>query len=306
MNKVLRNKVYLALALLISLVVIQSCISTEKNRYDQYVQNQSYFGQSAPGMVAEIFTPGIVSITGRYEYALSFSPSLDEMYFTGEKEGGNQHVYYSRFNGKEWIKPEPFNLTKGMKRNEFEAFVSTSGKELLFAAYDSIFSDEKIWYTRRLDGNWAKAEKLDSPINTDLVFYPNTAQNGNLYYTSISKRGMYYSPYQNGKYQEVYEVKIEFGIHGFISPAQDFILVDAPKGNDKAKDKDIYVYFKKKDESWSKPINLGNAVNSDFNETCPSLTPDGKYMFFSRYNEAGGLSNIYWADAQLIESFRYE
>lgn len=262
--------------------------------------NQSYFGQSAPGMKAEIFAPGMVSVNGRYEYAVSFSPSLDEMYFTGEKEGGNQKVYFSKHNGKEWTKPKVINLTKGKKNNEFEAFVNSSGNMLFFAAYDSIFSDERIWYTKRQDGTWAEAEKLDSPINDDLVFYPNTAGNGDLYYTSISKKKMQYAPYQNGRYREVHEVEIEFGIHGFISPAQDFILLDAPKGNDPTRDRDIYVCFKKQDGSWSKPIALGNGVNTAFDETCPSITPDGKYLFFSRYDEKGGLSNIFWVRTEVI------
>ena len=303
MNKALRNKVYLALASL-STFIIQSCVSTTQSSDDLDSHNRSYFGKSVPGMTTEIFAPGTVSVTGRYEYAVSFSPDLYEVYFTGEKEGGNQQVYYSKFDGKEWTNPEPLNLTNGRKRNEFEAFVDPSGNELFFAAYDSIFSDERIWHAKRSGNSWTDAVKLDSPINDDLVFYPNTAQNGDLYYTSISKRGMYYSPNQNGHYPEVRKVEIEFGIHGFISPKQDFILVDAPKGNDQTRDRDIYVCFKKNDETWSKPINLGNVVNSDVNETCPSLSPDGKYLFFSRYNEEGGLSNIYWVSAEVIQMLK--
>ncbi|MBO0331837.1 PD40 domain-containing protein [[Muricauda] lutisoli] len=303
MNKELGNKVYIAPALLLALVFL-SCVTIGQNKNDQNDQVVTYFGQHPPGRVAKIFAPGIVSVTGRYEYAVSFSPDLSEMYFTGEKEGENQKVYYSGLDGKKWTNPEPLQLTKGKKKNEFEAFVDTSGNGLFFAAYDSIFSDEKIWFTKRLENVWAKADKLDSPINNDIVFYPNTALNGDLYYTSISKRKMCYSPYKNGKYEEVREVEIEFGIHGFISPKQDFILVDAPKENDKTRDRDIYVSFKKKNGTWSKPINLGNAVNSDFNETCPSISPDGKYLFFSRYNENGDLSNIYWVSAEVIQELK--
>jgi Tol biopolymer transport system component len=297
------NKGLLALLLPLTLV-FYSCVSIGQNKNAQDEQRGPYFGQNAPGRVAEIFAPGTVLVTGRYEYAVSFAPDLSEMYFTGEKEGENQKVYFSRLDGNKWSDPEPLKLTKGKKRNEFEAFVSTSGNELFFAAYDSIFSDEKIWFAKHLKNGWAEAEKLDSPINNDLVFYPNTALNGDLYYTSISKRKMYYAPFQNGKYQKVREVEIEFGIHGFISPKQDFILVDAPKENKIARDRDIYVYFKRKNGTWSKPINLGNAVNTDFNETCPSISPDGKYLFFSRYNENGGLSNIYWVSAEVIHRLK--
>jgi len=82
------------------------------------------------------------------------------------------------------------------------------------------------------------------------------------------------------------------------------MLIDALKDNDKTKDKDIHVCFKKKDGAWTKPINLGSAVNSNFNETCPSITPDGKYIFFSRYDEEGGLPNIYWVSAEIINKIK--
>lgn len=268
------------------------------------IPGDKYFGQDSPGMTAEIFAPGVVSVNGRDEYAVSFSPGFNEMYFSGEWEDGVQSVYFSKLKEGNWTHPEKANLTKGRKKNEFEAFVNPVGNKIFFAAYDTIFSDENIWYVNRVGDSWSDAKKLDSPINDDLIFYPNAAKNVDLFYTSISKVKMYYAPNKNGEYPEVHELGIEYGIHGFISPSQDFILVDAPKDNDKTKDRDIHVCFKQKDGTWSKPINLGNAVNSDFNETCPSLTPDGNYLFFSRYNEEGGISNIYWVSAEVIDRVR--
>ena len=33
-----------------------------------------YFGQPLPGRTAEVFAPDVLSVTGRYEYALGFAP----------------------------------------------------------------------------------------------------------------------------------------------------------------------------------------------------------------------------------------
>lgn len=265
----------------------------------------SYFGQNPPGMKAEIFAPGMVSVEGRYEYAVSFTPDLDEMYFSANKEDEVQMVFFSILQNKEWTAPKKANFTNGKKLNELEAFVSNDGGKIYFTAYDSIFSDEKIWYVNRQGNSWSEAKKLDSPINDDVVFYSTDAKNGDLFYTSISKLKTYYAPYKNGEYPEVQEVEIEFGIHAFISPSQDFLLVNGRnKEVDERNDNDIYVYFKKKDGSWSEPFDLGNEVNSKFDETCPSITPDGKYLFFSRYNEEGGLSNIYWVSAEVIYTLK--
>jgi tetratricopeptide (TPR) repeat protein len=274
----------------------------ESNNFNE--TEDAYFGQKPPEMSAEIFAPGIVSVDGRYEYGVSFSPDLEEIYFTGKRKGESESVYFSKLIGKKWTTPEKANLTKGEKRAEMEAFVNLSGEKIYFTAYDS--RDVKIWCASRSGNWWDNAIELDSPINDDIVFYSNEAKNGDLYYKNVSKDKLYYAPGKNGKFPETFEVGIEYGSHGFVSPSQDFILIDAKKENDKTKDKDIHVCFKKKNGAWTKPINLGSEVNSDFNETCPSITPDGKYIFFSRYNEEGGLPNIYWASAKIIEKLRIQ
>jgi hypothetical protein len=115
---------------------------------------------------------------------------------------------------------------------------------------------------------------------------------------------MYYAPNKNGKFPKTQEVEIEFGFHGFISPSQDYLVVNARNKEDDQRKSDLYVYFKEKNGTWTKPINLGNTVNSNFSETGPSITPDGNYLFFSRYNEEGGLSNFYWVSTEVINKLR--
>ncbi|HAS42627.1 MAG TPA: hypothetical protein DCS93_19255 [Microscillaceae bacterium] len=273
--------------------------STDRNSSTTKV---SYFGQTPPGMTAEVFAPGLVSVNGRYEYAVTFSKELDELYFSGNKKGGHSRTYFSKLNDGKWTQPTMVNFTNGKRSSEFQTFIDPKGDRIYYAADGP--GNAKIWQSSRVENSWNEAKELKLPINDDIVFFPNMANNGDLFYTNLSKRKVYYAPNKSGKYPEVKEVGIAYGFHGFISPDQDFILVDARKENDKTKDKDIHVCFKKKDGTWTTHINLGPAVNSDFAETCPSLTPDGKYLLFSRYNEEGGLSNIYWISAEVINKVR--
>ena len=277
---------------------------TEKSDSIYSIINDKYFGQNPPGMTADIFAPGIVSVNGRYEYGVSFSPDLEEIYFTGHIKGESASVYFSKLIDQKWTTPKKANLTKGGKKAEMEAFVNHSGNKIYFTAYDSM--DVRVWCATRSENWWSNAIQLDSPINDDIVFYSNEAKNGDLYYKNVSKGKMYYAPNKNGKFPEIFEVGIEYGSHGFIAPLQDFMLIDALKDNDKTKDKDIHICFKKTDGTWTTPINLGSGVNSNFNETCPSITPDGKYLFFSRYEEEGGLSNIYWVSAEVLNRLKSE
>ena len=228
---------------------------------------------------------------------------MDELYFSANKEVEDPSIYYSKLKDKKWITPKKANFTKGRKDSEMHPFVSFSGKRIYFTAQDSGYADPKIWYVNHLENSWSNAIKLDSPINDDDVFFPNEAKNGDLYYTNVSKRKMYYAPKKDGKYPEVHELGVG-GFHGFISPSQDYLVVNARNKEDDQRKSDIYVYFRKKGGTWSKPINLGSEVNSNFAETCPSLTPDGKYLFFGRYNEEGGLSNFYWVSTEVINKVK--
>ncbi len=49
---------------------------------------------------------------------------------------------------------------------------------------------------------------------------------------------------------------------------------------------DIYVSFKK-DDNWSEPVNLGEVINTSSSEKQPSISPDGRTLYFIS-NRAGG------------------
>ncbi|MBL0682935.1 PD40 domain-containing protein [Aquimarina mytili] len=302
-------KNYNSILLLLILTLLLSACNTKKK--DATANNPStienlYFGQQPSGLTPEIFAPGIISITGRNESNISFSPGLDEVYFTVNKKDEDVSIYFSKLKDNKWTPAKRANFTKGRKKEEMYPFVSFDEKRIYFTALDSIFSDEKIWYVNRLEDSWSDAIQLDSPLNDDQVFYINQAKNGDLFYTNLSKRWKtYVAPNKNGKFLDVQEVELEFGDHGFISPSQDYLLVHTRnKENEKRKDLDIYVCFKEKDGTWAKPINLGNTVNSTVNEGNPSISPDGKYFFFTRSNIEDGLSDLYWVSTEVIEKLR--
>jgi len=291
-------------SVLVSIIFLSACNTEKSNTKEDDSLNEEnfYLGQEPPGLIPKVFASDIVSINGRNASAISFSPDLDEMYFSAhEKDEETSSIYFSKLKGKKWTPVKRANFTNGGGNEELYPSVSLIGERIYFTAFDSIFSDEKIWYVNRLEDSWSDAIQLDSPINNDLVFYINQAKNGDLFYTSISKGKMYYAPNKNGEFPEVQEIEIEYGHHGFISPSQEYLLVYTR--NKENKDHDIYVCFKENDGTWANPIPLGNEVNSSFNESGPSITPDGKYLFFNRSNEDES-SNIYWVSTDVIENLR--
>ncbi|TFH46496.1 MAG: hypothetical protein E4G94_02290 [ANME-2 cluster archaeon] len=284
------------------LLLLMAIILSADSIYSQSEKLNFYLEQKSPGMNPELFAPGIISVEGRYEYGVSFSPRLDEIYFSVETTNEGANIYFSKFKNGKWSNPEKTNLTKGEKKFEMEAFVSPDGNRIYFTAFDSM--NINIWYVNRYEDTWSNAEMLDLPTGDDIVFYSNATVDRDLFFTNYTKQKIYYAPLINNRYPEAYQVNIEHGGHAYISPSQEYLLFDALKDNDRTKDRDIYVCFKINYETWSIPYLLGNNVNTDYNETCPSISPDGKYIFFSRYNESGGLSNIYWVSAKIIEELK--
>lgn len=303
------KKYIIKFSILVFILLLSACKTEKSNTKDDDSSTKEglYLGQKPPGLIPEVFAPDAVSINGRFESTLSFSKDLKELYFDAKYDGEASQIYFSKFIDGTWTPIKKANLTQGSKKEEMHPFVSPDGKRIYFTAYDSIFSDERIWYVNRLENSWSYPIKLNSPVNDDKVFFPNHAKNSGLYYYNLSKFKTYYAPNKNGEFIEPQEVGIEMGHHAFISPTNDYILATARNNKEEnRKDNDIYVYFKNQDGTWSTPINLGKTVNTNFSEKTPSISPDGKYLFFGRDERdiEPGLSNIYWVSTDVIEKLR--
>ena len=44
---------------------------------------------------------------------------------------------------------------------------------------------------------------------------------------------------------------------------------------------DLYVTRREtRDGEWGFPVNLGSTVNSEFGDVCPTVSPDGRWLYF--------------------------
>jgi hypothetical protein len=66
---------------------------------------------------------------------------------------------------------------------------------------------------------------------------------------------------------------------------------------------DLWISFKKNDNSWTAPVNMGPNINTALDEYGPRVTKDGKYLFFTRENR-NITSDIYWVSASIIDSLK--
>jgi hypothetical protein len=264
-----------------------------------------YLGQKAPGMVPEIFAPGIVSTEMGWEAAVSFSPDGRELYFSKrETLGGMENrIFFMELKNGAWTRPAPAPFARDII--EYEAFVTPDGKKIFFNSDRPRPAEAEakgeIWYAERGPDGWGEARYLTTRINKGWVMFVTAAANNALYFTAGYDRrfGIYRSEFAGGDYQEPEYLPMEVnalrGAHPFIAPDESYLIFDAqPTGMGKSQ---LFVSFRKGGQ-WTKAVPFGPAVNATFSENIANVSPDGKYLFFGRNND------VYWVDARVIEELR--
>jgi Tol biopolymer transport system component len=86
-------------------------------------------------------------------------------------------------------------------------------------------------------------------------------------------------------------------IYPCIAPDESFLLFMRANEDRTAA---IYVSFRRPDKTWSDPQKLELGLK---NASMPSLSPDGKYLFFTSVPERLQ-GDIYWVNAGVIEALR--
>ena len=254
-----------------------------------------YLNQTVPGNIPELFSPDIISVDDKNTHALNFHPEERALIFSRFPEGKSYIMY---LHDSTWTQPE---------------LVPFEGKEVCFSAdgkYVYYYNIDEIYRYPYPFSDTVQPEKLSSIVNSDEAeYYPYITSNNNLYFsrnTSWNKAKIYFSEYVNDSWQEAVglDSKINTGgaSHAYISPEEDYILFNSPSEGSYT-DNDIWVSFKTEEGTWTNPVNVGETINSEAGALlCPTVSPDGKYLFFTRFTN--GLGKVYWVSTSFIDDLR--
>jgi len=292
--------------LLLFLLVFNNC----EQQNDFSVLKGPYLGQRPPGITPEIFAPGIVSTKEYSELGCTFSPDGKEFYFSRSRDGEISKIMIARETEKEWTVPKiaPFSG----KNIDFEPHISPDGSKMFFNRFDpnDTTIQDGIWIVRRSIDGWGE------PSFVGQGMYSTATRDDYVYLTDRSKpydeQGIVRTRLIDNRFAELewQEGGVNSpgpdrraGRHPYISPDESFIIFDSyKKGTDDTGR--LFVCFRKKDGSWSEAFDLGYKINFSPN-ICASLSPDGKYLFFSsRGGIPGNKTDIYWVDAKIIQDLR--
>jgi len=269
-----------------------------------------YIGQKPPGPAPEIFAPGAVS-TERDELNSVFTPDGREFYFA-VSTGRMKWKFMVMKQGKEgWVRPQ--NASFSGRWSDVDLFISPDGRKLYFSSnrpaggQGEAKKDFDIWAAERAGEGWSEPVNLGPPVNSDAdEFYPAVDEKGTLYFQSQrddsrGARDIYSAGLENGRYREVKNVGD--GVNGpgsesdaYISPDGHLLIFSSNRTGGRGQG-DLYISFRQ-DGSWTQARNMGPAINTPQHENCPMLSPDGRFLFFTRKGD------IYWLDAGIIKELK--
>jgi len=195
--------------------------------------------------------------------------------------------------GTGWSKPQRASFSDLGKN--IDPAATPDGKRLLFNSDRPRperpgARDFDIWASPKTASGWG-APFLLPDVNSDSAdFYATAARNGNLYFTSNRAGGqgsldLYVARHRAGRYHPPQNLGPVVNSTGgesnpFIDPDERFLIFFSARPGGYG-DSDLYVSFRKKG-TWQAPQNLGPLVNTALGEFCPSVSADGKTLYFSR------------------------
>ena len=245
-----------------------------------------YLGQKLPGIEQITFAPGIISTPENNEFCASFSSDGKEFYFNR-----GMIIMVCRLEKDGWTSPYPASFNGDYRNHEAHlAFDNT----LLFFGSSRPPQPYGLWLTKRTEQGWSEPHRLADGM------YLTSSENGNIYYGMESAEGSFIVKTRliDGRLLEPIVQNIKFAdpgirqtfiFHPAIAPDESYIIFD--------NNYELFVCFRDKDDSWGDAVSLSKLLDVT-NPTIPSISPDGKYLFFASQND------LHWVSTEIIQKLK--
>jgi Tol biopolymer transport system component len=275
----------------------------------------------APAPAARLFAEGVVSteedeVNGSFSpdgteyYFARVNP-----YTTSPRWGV---LFVTRWRDGAWTAPEVLKISgSGL---DLSPRVAPDGRTLYFSstrpAPGSSARLLRIWAAERVGSDWGEPRALPPPVNTekDWNFSPSVTSDGTLYFASTRDGGDHTHVYRarragadagaNAGVTYVEPEKLGPEVNSDVNEADPFVspdervLIFSSTGDGPPTDRDraetvkgggvLYargdLYASTSTGSagkWTKARHLEHGVNTFADESSPSLTPDGRFLFFT-------------------------
>jgi Tol biopolymer transport system component len=253
--------------------------------------------------IPELFAPDVVS-TQDDELNGTFSQDGTQFYFTKKspttQRSSTVLICVSSLEGGKWSTPSIAPFSGPYK--DLNPFITNDGTRFYFVSTRPVGPtpkfDADIWFMEKTGAMWSLPKNSGNAINSEL--YEQSvcvADNGTLYLSSARDRrslDLYKSELVNGVYQTPENLGEEINNPDvneqdvFISPDESYLIFSCTGRADAMVSKsgaqyprsDLYISYRR-DGKWTNAVNLGPRVNSEADESNPSVSRDGKTLYFT-------------------------
>lgn len=264
------------------------------NTFAQKVAQAKHpYASGNPMSEPTIFGEGVIS-AGDFDSHPAFTPDGKTLYFLrGTPNFNFWTILVSHFERGTWRAPEvaPFSGQYA----DADPFITPDGIRFYFISNRPVAGKQKqdldIWVMEKTASGWNEPKNLGAPVNSEgSEWYPTITRDGTLYFGSDRAGGkgrtdLYRSRFVNGKYAEPENlgdaINTQFNeFEPYIAPVENFLIFMGGGRPDGRGGFDLYISYNRQG-AWTKPINLGDQINSSGNECSPTISPDGKYFFWT-------------------------
>jgi len=282
------------------------------------------YAQKAIDLKEDVHPKGQFILARALHYNLEFSAAIDA--YTTYKEGlkenklNEQSTIIDKYiaeceAGLKLKKKTARVIIDNMGENinsefdDYGAILSADGLDLVFTSRRGKQGDkintmdnkyfEDIYTSQLEDGKWKEAVNIGKPVNSDwndaavalsqdgqkLIFYRGRERDGDIY--SATLEGARWKNIHDLTHKLNRKKSQESAICFNADGTTIYFVSDLDQGSYGGKD----IYYSILDgKNWSTPVNLGDVINTEFDEASVYITPDEKYIYFSSkgHNTMGG------------------
>jgi len=265
-----------------------------------------YFNLKQPQSSPRDFNPQLLELNNSFKFNVAFH-NCDEVYFT--TIASSESIYYSKRTGDTWSAPKIASFSDP-RHNDADPYLSPDGQRIYFISKRPTSNsdsnlDYNIWYADRSKDSWEAPKPLPKPINSDDYdeYFFSISKNGNAYFSSDRPGGQ-------GSF-DIYTVKIlennqfsepknagrplnteRYEFDPYISPNEQFIIFSINDNGNSS----LHISQKDKEGNWTKAQNLGSTINQTNQDFAPSLSRDGRFLFYSNNGK------LRWVSTEVLKT----
>lgn len=273
---------------------------------DFHALSGPYLGQAPPEGTPLRFATGVVS-TARLEHsAPAFSPDGSEAFWSSPPAG----IMTMRRTDDGWTAPRVASFSA--PHADGPVF-SLDGRRLYFRSKRPrpgqtamVEGPGDIWYVKKQGEIWSEPVCVCLTAQFPELKYaagPSFTRSGTMYFESGT--GLSVTRLVDGRYTQPERLPPSINMPdrlnwtSFAAPDESYLIFSSNRRAPKEDAGDLYITYRGADGAWTDPVALPEPVNTGRQERFPAVSPDEKYLFFTRPTPSGS-QDVFWVKADVI------